>query len=174
MKKSYPPHETPEERRAMTWHGVCYSYGQQPSENRVEPRSPASPSRLSPSRLSVIAREILAYLAEFPRAQDTLEGVRSWWLSGSRSRTSNARVEAALAELVAEGWVHELRGADGRLRYALESARLSEVRSLGVDTPGCAAEGATPSVADPIRGSETGELDEEPGKDGDQGPRRSP
>lgn len=77
-----------------------------------------------------IAREVLAYLAEHPESQDTLEGIVEWWLLEREIRHQTALVREALAELVARGLVVERRRSDARARYQINRERLREVREL--------------------------------------------
>ena len=69
---------------------------------------------------SQVAREILAYLAAHPDAQDTLEGIVEWWLVEQRIVQQTAAVREALAELVAQGLLVERRGHDARTRYRIK------------------------------------------------------
>ncbi|HXU76244.1 MAG TPA: hypothetical protein VN794_06720 [Methylomirabilota bacterium] len=66
-----------------------------------------------------IERQILDYLTENPAAQDTVRGIVEWWLLKQKIAQSTADVEAALANLVAEGKLMARKGADGRVRYSL-------------------------------------------------------
>lgn len=77
-----------------------------------------------------IAQEVLAYLAEHPRAQDTLEGIVQWWLLEQEIRRGTAQVQAALAELVARGLALERQGKDGRTYYRINRRRLAQIREL--------------------------------------------
>lgn len=77
-----------------------------------------------------IAHEILAYLVEHPRAQDTLEGIVEWWLLEQEILRRTAQVQAALAELVARGLVLERQGKDGRTRYRINRRRSARIRDL--------------------------------------------
>ena len=58
---------------------------------------------------SEIASEILAYLAEHPDAQDTLDGIAQWWLVERKIRCQTSAVEEALADLVAKGLLVEVK-----------------------------------------------------------------
>ena len=60
-----------------------------------------------------IAREILAYLAEHPDAQDTLEGIVQWWLLERKIRYQTNIVKEILDDLVLQGLVrkHEVRNS---------------------------------------------------------------
>ena len=84
----------------------------------------------SDSETEHIASEILAYFVEHPNAQDTLEGIASWWLLQQRIESRTTQVKAALDQLVKEGYIVERRGGDRRTRYAVDHERLEEVRGL--------------------------------------------
>ena len=68
-------------------------------------------------RKSPIERQILDYLRENPEAQDTVRGVAEWWLLKQQIVQSTADVEAALANLVAQGKLSSLTGPDGTVHY---------------------------------------------------------
>lgn len=75
-------------------------------------------------------QDILAYLAEHPNAQDTLEGIVEWWVLERRIRSQTAEVRNVLAELVAGQLLFEQKGRDERLHYRLNPGRLVEIKSL--------------------------------------------
>ncbi len=75
-----------------------------------------------------LSLRILAYLDENPDATDTSEGIVEWWLLEQEIRDRRAQVEAALAELAAEGWVIASQRADSRVRYRLNPERAREIR----------------------------------------------
>lgn len=80
---------------------------------------------------SQIAHEVLAYLAEHPEAQDTLEGIIEWWLLEREIKRQTALVKEALADLVAAGLLIECRGeSDALARYQVNRARLNQIREL--------------------------------------------
>lgn len=68
---------------------------------------------------SAIERQILAYLAANPTAQDTVRGIVEWWLLKQRIVEATSDVEVALANLVAQGKLRMQKGPDGRVRYRL-------------------------------------------------------
>ena len=70
--------------------------------------------------LADTARDILAYLSEHPKAQDTIEGILEWWLLEQDIRRSIPQVQAALAELITRRLVVEHHGTDGRVRYRVD------------------------------------------------------
>ena len=68
---------------------------------------------------SSIAREILAYLAEHPDAQDTAEGIAQWWLLERRIQQEVPQVKAALTELTESGLIRKRQGKDSSTRYRI-------------------------------------------------------
>ena len=65
-----------------------------------------------------IENEILAYLAENPDAEDTVEGIAQWWLLEQRIQRTHAEVKATLDKLVARNLVVVHQGPDGRVYYS--------------------------------------------------------
>jgi hypothetical protein len=80
--------------------------------------------------LSPIARDVLAYLIEHPESQDTLEGIMQWWLLEQEIKRWIDQVQAAIAELVARGFVLERRGKDGRIHYRINRSRKQKIKTL--------------------------------------------
>ena len=64
-----------------------------------------------------MADEILAYLADHPDAQDTLDGIVQWWLLERKIKYQKKLVGEALTELVARGFIHEWQDVDSRIHY---------------------------------------------------------
>jgi DNA-binding IscR family transcriptional regulator len=79
---------------------------------------------------SQVACEILAYLAEHPEAQDTVEGIAEWWLMEQQIKRGIAQIKNALTELVTQGLVLERKGRDGRIHYCLNRQRSGEIGML--------------------------------------------
>ena len=79
---------------------------------------------------SQIGNEILAYLADHPKAQDTLEGIVDWWLLERAIKFQEAQVKKALAELVDKGWVIEQTGKDSKIHYRLNQSRFEEIKKF--------------------------------------------
>ena len=73
-------------------------------------------------RRSPIFYEILAYFADHPQAQDTVEGIVEWWLLEQRIKRATTQVKAVLAQLVAEGLVIPRDGTAGRVYYPCQPA----------------------------------------------------
>ncbi|MBI3801945.1 MAG: hypothetical protein HY268_33865 [Deltaproteobacteria bacterium] len=74
--------------------------------------------------------EILAYLIEHPRAQDTLEGIVEWWFLEQQIKCRTVQVKEALGELGARGFVLERKGSDGHLLYRVNRRRSKDIRVL--------------------------------------------
>lgn len=77
-----------------------------------------------------LARDILAYLTEHPKAQDTLEGIVEWWLLDQVIQRWSNRVKEALGDLVVQGLVVERKTRDGRIHYRINKQKRHEIREL--------------------------------------------
>ena len=77
-----------------------------------------------------IGNEILAYLADHPNAQDTLEGIVEWWLLEREIKFQTARVKEALSELVAKELILEKMGSDSQRHYRINQAKYKEIQEL--------------------------------------------
>jgi hypothetical protein len=88
--------------------------------NHVQPITNKSP----------IGLQILAYLAEHPEAQDTVDGIVEWWLLERQITYQIIRVKEALSELVAKGWILENKAMDSQVHYRVNQNRYEEVREL--------------------------------------------
>jgi hypothetical protein len=82
-----------------------------------------------------ISREILIYLSEHPSAQDTLEGIVQWWLLEQEIQRWTTKVQAALADLVSQGFVLEHTGRDERTHYRLNHRKLNTIHALLTQEP---------------------------------------
>ena len=65
-----------------------------------------------------LSDEILNYLRAHPQAADTVAGIVEWWLPRRLHAEAVERVQAALDELVAQGWVEKITLIDGTVLYA--------------------------------------------------------
>ena len=81
-------------------------------------------------RRSPIFFEILAYFANHPQAQDTVEGIVEWWLLEQHIKRATTQVKAAVAQLVAEGLVIARTGAAGRVYYHVNRQKLRDIRRI--------------------------------------------
>jgi predicted transcriptional regulator len=79
---------------------------------------------------SKIGNEILEYLVDHPKAQDTLEGIVNWWLLEREIKFQEAQVKKALAELVAKGLVIEQKGNNSKNHYRANQSRFKEIKKL--------------------------------------------
>ena len=79
---------------------------------------------------SQIGNEILAYLVENPKAQDTLEGIVEWWLLEREIKFETARVKEALSDLVAEGLILEKKGSNSQIHYRINQSKYKEIQAL--------------------------------------------
>ena len=77
-----------------------------------------------------IAYEILQYLIDNPKAQDTLEGIVTWWLLERTIKQQTVSVKEALAMLVADGLVIERTGTDSRTYYKINRRQRKRIISL--------------------------------------------
>ena len=80
--------------------------------------------------------DILAYLAENPNAQDTIEGVVEWWLLEQSIKNRMAGVKESLDELIAKGLVIERKGRDSRSHYRINRRKLREISEILRRGPG--------------------------------------
>ena len=80
---------------------------------------------------SAIAQEILAYLAEHPSAQDTLEGIVHWWLMERKIKYNHMLVAEALDELIERGLILEKKTQGSKqASVRLNSARRAEITAF--------------------------------------------
>jgi len=73
--------------------------------------------------------EILEYWFDQPDAQDTLNGIVQWWLLDRRIRYQREQVREALAELVRQELVVEVRSPDSQSRYRINQSKLKEIEA---------------------------------------------
>lgn len=78
-------------------------------------------------RRSPIFYKILAYLADHPQAQDTMEGIVEWWLLEQRIKAATTEVKTALAQLVAEELVIARTERTGRMYYRVNRRKLHDI-----------------------------------------------
>jgi Fe2+ or Zn2+ uptake regulation protein len=78
---------------------------------------------------SLIARAILLYLQKNPDAQDTLAGITEWWLP-KQMTVKTATVKEALALLIADELILEVKGKDAQSHYRLNDRKRNEIEAL--------------------------------------------
>lgn len=69
-------------------------------------------------QITQIAEEIRSYLQAHPHAADSVEGIASWWLSGSDYDAAIEHVRLALDRLVRQGVAAATVSPDGHVLYA--------------------------------------------------------
>ena len=79
---------------------------------------------------SKIGNEILSYLVDHQKAQDTLEGIVEWWLLERHINFQTARVKAALSDLVARGLILEKKGSNSQIHYRVNQVKYKEIQKL--------------------------------------------
>lgn len=79
---------------------------------------------------TVPSDQILAYLAQHPEAEDTIEGIEKWWLLEQRIRYATEDVEASVQELVRKKFLVTRECIEGRTYYRLNQAKEQEICSL--------------------------------------------
>jgi hypothetical protein len=83
-----------------------------------------------------IAREILAYLAEHPDAQDNLEGIAHWWILDRKLRCQLRKVREAVSELVEKGLILACKSQDSKVYYRIAPGQKSKIHALLEKPPG--------------------------------------
>lgn len=71
-----------------------------------------------------IAQEISDYLAEHPKAADSLEGVASWWLARQRYESAEDVVQKALEHLVTKGVVEKISNKGGKTVFSYANKKI--------------------------------------------------
>ena len=62
-----------------------------------------------------VAQSILGYLAEHPRAMDTVEGIAQWWIMRQQIRVNVKTLMRVVEELAEKGLLEELGVGEQRL-----------------------------------------------------------
>ncbi len=78
-----------------------------------------NPEARAEERERDVTKAILEYLAEHPRAMDSLDGIAEWWLARARIRRDVSTVARVLTELTRQGVLEEVAAAGG-VRYRLK------------------------------------------------------
>lgn len=79
---------------------------------------------------SQIGNEILAYLTDHPKAQDSMEGILNWWMLERAIKFQEVQVKKSLAELVAKGLILEHTGLDSQTHYRINQRKYEEIKEL--------------------------------------------
>jgi hypothetical protein len=79
---------------------------------------------------SRVARAILDYLRQNPSAQDTLSGITEWWLPRQQIRTQTTTVKDALALLIANELIVEVKGKDSQSHYRINDRKWAQIQTM--------------------------------------------
>jgi hypothetical protein len=74
------------------------------------------------NEISVIAKDIEAYLLNHPTAADTTMGVTQWWLARQRYEQSFDKVTKALDLLVGRGKLTAQTNSEGKVIYSYKDS----------------------------------------------------
>jgi hypothetical protein len=77
-----------------------------------------------------VAYEILRYLIDNPEAEDTLDGIVTWWLLERTIKQQTLSVREALAMLVADHLVIAQTGSDFQTYYKINRRQRKRIISL--------------------------------------------
>jgi len=77
----------------------------------------------------IVSREVLSYLVDHPKAQDTLEGILEWWLTERCVKHQMPRVQGAIEWLVRDGLVIEHEVAGSQSTYQVNPEKYLEIRT---------------------------------------------
>lgn len=83
-----------------------------------------------PSEVLAISREILEHLVAEPSAQDTFEGLASWWLLVRELERYGPTLRSATDYLAERRFLKTQRRQDGRIHYSLNASRIDEIREF--------------------------------------------
>lgn len=67
-----------------------------------------------------LADAILGYLAEHPRASDTLKGIAEWWIMRQQVRVEVSKLREVLSELMQRGLLEKISEGEST-RYRLKA-----------------------------------------------------
>ena len=81
----------------------------------------------TPVKERSLTYQVLSYLVDNPKAEDTLEGVLQWWLLQQRIGFEMNRVKQALEELAIRNFVIEIKGPENRIFYRINEGRRNEI-----------------------------------------------
>lgn len=81
-----------------------------------------------------LCQDILSYLVDHPRSEDSIEGIVEWWLLHRYVARTRATVQRALTQLVGRGVLLERAGNEGRCTYCLNPRKRILARRIGAST----------------------------------------
>jgi len=71
------------------------------------------------------AREILDHLIQHPESRDTFEGIAQWWILEQSLKTWMPKLDQAIAELIALGYLEAHSSPDGVVHYRGNRERIA-------------------------------------------------
>ena len=74
--------------------------------------------------------EILQYLVDHPKAQDTVTGIQTWWFLERTIKPRRVLVEEVLNKLVDDGLMIARKGSDSQTRYKMNRKQRKKIISL--------------------------------------------
>jgi hypothetical protein len=77
-----------------------------------------------------LAHEILQYLIDNPKAQDTFEGIVTWWLLERTIKQQTLSLKKALAMLVEDRLVIAQKGRDSQTHYKINPQERKRIISV--------------------------------------------
>lgn len=76
------------------------------------------------------ARDILSYLLKHTKAEDSIEGIVSWWLLEQSIKRRTQEVQKILDELVREGLILARESKDSRISYRLNKQEIKRIQQM--------------------------------------------
>lgn len=86
-------------------------------------------NQMNEKKKEQLANEILQYLIDHPKAQDTLKGIANWWLLGRTTKHPTALVREVLDQLVDKRYVIAYQGSDSQTHYKINPRKRKEIIS---------------------------------------------
>ena len=77
-----------------------------------------------------VACDILQYLIDHPKAQDTLAGIVTWWIPIATIKRQTALVDRVMGVLVNRGYIIRYEGKDSRTYYKINPWQRKEITAF--------------------------------------------
>lgn len=89
----------------------------QPLRKTSRAHNPSNPNEDTPLHEEELTDAVLKYLAENPRASDTLEGIAEWWIMRQRVRAEVKTLAKVLHRLTKTGRLEKIGKGDRALYH---------------------------------------------------------
>jgi len=89
----------------------------QPLSKRLVVHNPSNTNEDAPLQEEELADAVLEYLAENPRASDTVEGIAEWWIMRQRVRAEVKTLSKVLRRLTKTGRLEKIGEGDRALYH---------------------------------------------------------